>query len=233
MTTWFGGPGNDVHDALPDETTLYGGAGNDDLLGTTSADLISGDDGNDTLYGWSGNDTIYGGTGDDLLYGNNENDLLVGEAGNDTLVGGNNNDTLYGGAGNDLIYGDGGDALGQDVLAGGAGSDTLYGGAYNDTYLFTFNADGQDYISDSSGEYDTLNIGGVTNISGLEFHRATYYSSSNDSNDLVVQRVGDSAVSEFVYIDNYWSGTAPGAGRVEYLYVGGTTYWFNSVTQNL
>jgi len=123
MATWFSGPGNDVHDALPDETTLYGGAGND----------------------------------------------------------------------------------------------TSYGGAYNDTCLFTFNADGQDYISDSSGEYDTLNVGGVTNISGLEFHRATYYSSSNDSNDLVVQRVGDSAVSEFVYIDHYWSRTAPGA----FLFQGG------------
>ncbi len=233
MSTWYGTPGNDVHDAATGETTLYGDAGNDDLLGTTSADRISGDDGNDTLYGWSGNDTIFGGTGDDTLYGNNENDILVGESGNDILVGGYNNDTLQGGAGNDVLFGDYDVATGQDYLSGGAGDDALYGGPENDTYFFSFYSDGKDYISDSSGEYDTLSVGGVANRYALEFHRATYYGSGNDSNDLVVQRAGDTTLSEYVLIDDFWSGSSPGANRIEYLNVGGTTWWFNDVVAGL
>ena len=233
MTTWICTSGDDIHDAANGETTLFGGAGNDDLLGTTSGDYISGDEGNDTLYGWSGNDSIYGGTGNDLLFGNNENDLLAGESGNDTLVGGYNNDTLYGGAGDDLLYGDYDVASGSDVLAGGSGNDFLLGGADSDTYMFTFYSDGQDYIYDSSGSYDSLIISGVTNIGYLDFRRATYFGSSNDPNDLVIRRAGDNALTEYVLIDDYWSGSAAGAGRIEYLNVNGTNHWFNDVTYNL
>ena len=59
--------------------TLYGGAGNDTLLGEA---------GNDILHGGAGNDTLFGGLGDDIL---------CGEAGNDTYVfnRGEGHDTIF------------------------------------------------------------------------------------------------------------------------------------------
>ena len=48
---------------------LYGGAGNDLLLGLLGDDILYGEAGNDTLSGDDGNDILVGGTGDDRLTG--------------------------------------------------------------------------------------------------------------------------------------------------------------------
>ncbi|MGB3535870.1 MAG: calcium-binding protein [Microcoleaceae cyanobacterium] len=64
------------------------GEGDDDLIGTETAELLFGDGGNDTINGGGGNDTQRGGQGDDLLIGGDGNDILVGDIGNDTLTGG-------------------------------------------------------------------------------------------------------------------------------------------------
>ena len=77
--------------------------GNDTLYGGKGDDVLLGQGGNDTLYGNEGRDTLYGGTGNDTLYGGMGNDTLYGGAGNDILVGGTGNDTLYGGAGSDTF----------------------------------------------------------------------------------------------------------------------------------
>ena len=58
---------------------LYGGTGDDDLVGGA---------GNDRLYGGGGSDDLIGGTGNDRLYGQNGDDTLAGGAGNDQLDGG-------------------------------------------------------------------------------------------------------------------------------------------------
>lgn len=71
---FFGGNKND---------TLYGGLGDDVLVGEHSTDQPNG--GNDTLYGGDGNDIVRGGAGDDILYGGNGLDSLGGDAGNDTI----------------------------------------------------------------------------------------------------------------------------------------------------
>ncbi|WP_367618117.1 type I secretion C-terminal target domain-containing protein [Vibrio sp. Y20_XG_PY13] len=54
-------------------------------------------DGQDTLYGGEGNDVILGGEDDDILYGDEGSDVLIGEAGSDTLYGGEGDDVLIGG----------------------------------------------------------------------------------------------------------------------------------------
>ncbi|PWW00622.1 Ca2+-binding RTX toxin-like protein, partial [Hoeflea marina] len=65
--------------------TVWGGIGNDTLIGSGSAD---------TLYGFDGNDTISGGAGNDVLMGENGNDRLTGGAGNDDIQGGAGTDTV-------------------------------------------------------------------------------------------------------------------------------------------
>lgn len=84
----LGLPGNDRivdHDA---NSTLYGGAGDDEIFGNNGQDLIYGGSGNDTIHGQAGYDTIYGGSGDDVLFGNPMGDTLVGGFGADTITGG-------------------------------------------------------------------------------------------------------------------------------------------------
>lgn len=231
MVTWVGTPFDDVYDAPYGQNTIFGGDGNDDLLGHNDKDYISGDEGNDTLYGAGGNDSLYGGAGNDRIYGNNEDDIISGGSGNDVLYGGYNNDTIYGNDGNDYIYGDGSGALGSDVIAGGAGIDSLEGGDYNDTYIFNFGGDGVDLVYDSSGEYDTLQIGGVANVNDLRFLLGSMINRS--SNSLIVTTKADAAdgsLSEFVEITNFWNGSSAGNGQIEFLSVNGTNYWLPSAT---
>ena len=112
-------------------------AGNDTIsLNGTSIPAI--------VFGGDGNDTLIGSTGNDWLFGENGNDRLLGNAGDDLIFGGNGNDILEGGLGNDRLLGDYGDdwlngGAGDDTLFGGAGRDTMYGGdgfdRYQDDYV--------------------------------------------------------------------------------------------------
>ena len=94
-------------------------------------DFLYGGDGDDLIIGQDGGDTLHGGEGDDILWGDDN-----GHAGSGAIApaeGADNDDTLYGDAGNDTLYG----GIGKDNLIGGAGSDTLRGGADSDDYYFT------------------------------------------------------------------------------------------------
>jgi Ca2+-binding RTX toxin-like protein len=78
------------------EVEIFGGTGNDTLVGTQGAQRLYGEAGNDYLSGWPGDDRLFGGQG---------NDFLLGDQGDDDLYGGDNDDTLVGGTGDDLITG--------------------------------------------------------------------------------------------------------------------------------
>jgi cyclophilin family peptidyl-prolyl cis-trans isomerase len=108
--------------------TLDGGAGNDQLIGSSFMDLLRGQDGNDTLNGGGGNDFLQGGAGDDQLNGADDSDGLSGGSGNDTLFGGLGDDIAFGGTGDDSIRGE----AGADTIFGGADSDDVDGGADTD-----------------------------------------------------------------------------------------------------
>lgn len=140
--TLLGGTGNNLIDATASSrsVTLYGGAGNDTLLGGTAADFISGQagndslssgDGNDSVFGVDGNDLINSGLGTDSVDGGNGNDTISGDDGNDTLLGGFGNDSILGLAGDDLLLG----GFGNDNLQGGDGNDDLNGEGDNDDFL--------------------------------------------------------------------------------------------------
>jgi Ca2+-binding RTX toxin-like protein len=139
-----GGAGNDTLDAR-DSTlgaTLFGGDGNDVLIGTEQDDILDGGAGADRLFGLGGDDQLTGGTGNDSLVGGDGTDTVVevgvssatitntritGGLGTDSLSGVEQVD-LTGNSGNNLL-----DAsaftLGAVTLDGGEGSDTIAGSA--------------------------------------------------------------------------------------------------------
>jgi Ca2+-binding RTX toxin-like protein len=102
--------------------SLYGGDGDDTLVGGLASALFDGGNGFDSILGSSRSDEIYGGIADDTL---------VGGKGDDLIVGGGNNDRIFGSAGNDLLYGDGG----SDTIFGEDGNDTI-GGDGEDRFDF-------------------------------------------------------------------------------------------------
>jgi Ca2+-binding RTX toxin-like protein len=107
-TTIEAGGGKDIVFGNAAENVIYGGEGNDSLVGGG---------GNDIIYGEAGRDTIYGGEGDDRIMGGKDIDHLFGEAGDDRLEGGASKHTDYldGGIGADrLIGGDGTDRFQLD-----------------------------------------------------------------------------------------------------------------------
>jgi Ca2+-binding RTX toxin-like protein len=138
---------NDIVNASDsaEELVLYGGDGNDTLMGGTDADGY----GLDYLIGGAGDDVLSNGIayfegadavqvdlttgialgqGTDILQsiryviGSNGDDIL--KAGNEavTLDGGFGNDVLYGGSGNDELYA----GTGTDVIYASAGSDLIF-----------------------------------------------------------------------------------------------------------
>jgi VCBS repeat-containing protein len=76
--TRYGGPGNDHINGAPANTgiNLYGGTGDDDIVGNNAANSIYGGSGSDTIKGNGGADLIVGGYGADTLTGNGGNDTF-------------------------------------------------------------------------------------------------------------------------------------------------------------
>lgn len=123
---------------------LYGGLGNDTLIGGAGGDIIHGGGGDPDAGGVLDNDAIFGGAGDDRINGEDGGDLIDGGAGDDDLTGGHGADRLLGGDGNDRLDAGwttwaSGLALHEtsdDFLDGGRGDDSLRAGLGKNTYLF-------------------------------------------------------------------------------------------------
>lgn len=103
--------------SLPVPAQIFGGDGNDQLIGGPNRDTIYGDKGNDTIRGGSSNDWLVGGEGDDVIYGGAGNDWISGDPGRDRLYGESGDDTISGGEG-------------RDTLSGGSGTDRLDGSGF-------------------------------------------------------------------------------------------------------
>ncbi len=160
----FGGEGQDVlHSQVGGNTLLYGGNGQDTLIGSPQDDFLYGEEGNDTLFGHGGADRLEGGPGHnwmsggsgrdtidasegygDELYGDENVDELIGSIYADVLSGGEGSDNISGRSGNDILLGD----SGEDTLDGGAGNDQLFGGSENDTL---HGGDGNDELFGEDG----------------------------------------------------------------------------------
>ena len=73
-----GTAGNDVMEAIHIESYMYGGAGDDRIMGSQGSDVLEGGEGNDTLYGGSGDDVYVFEKG----FGR---DIIGEDGGNDTI----------------------------------------------------------------------------------------------------------------------------------------------------
>jgi len=138
---------------------LFGGSGNDALIGGTDADSLNGGSGDDALSGGDGNDVLKGGTGHDDLQGDDGKDKLYGGSGNDTISGDDGKDYINAGTGDDVIFG----GANNDKIFSGAGNDIINGGSGSDQFVFRSDDLGgyHDEISDfrrSGGEQDRLDL---------------------------------------------------------------------------
>lgn len=118
------GSNDEFHNNTNIRCSVWGGGGDDYLVGGDSGDMLDGGSGSDTIYGRGGIDRLNGSTGDDYLHGGDARDIIHGNQDNDWLWGDGGNDDLYGDAGNDHLYG----GTGTDWLSGWTGDDTLDGG---------------------------------------------------------------------------------------------------------
>ena len=151
------GEPNEHDNVEPDVEMVFGGSGNDRLVGDAKANTFFGGPGDDILNGAAGNDTLDGGgtgapDGSDVFVGGKGIDTVVEDSPQGNLhlsIDGVANDgvpgdpsqgvdnihtdveNVTGGFGNDRIVGD----AAANVLAGGAGDDTLIGGGGNDVLL--------------------------------------------------------------------------------------------------
>src|SRR5882757_8627940 len=116
----LGTPCDDHIVAPASVAAVYGGAGDDVIVGANSAPVAaSTGDPTTGLHLEVGSQTFEGGTGNDVVYGDRGNDTLRGNAGNDRLYGGIGDDVLEGGEGDDLLAG----GFGDDKIDGEAGND--------------------------------------------------------------------------------------------------------------
>eukprot|EP00003_Mantamonas_plastica_P017001 TRINITY_DN28414_c0_g1_i1.p1 TRINITY_DN28414_c0_g1~~TRINITY_DN28414_c0_g1_i1.p1 ORF type:complete len:402 (+),score=39.51 TRINITY_DN28414_c0_g1_i1:199-1404(+) len=161
-----GGNGNDyiqAGDRL--KVAIYGGPGDDELVGSRDTDILVGDLGKDTLRAGLGSDllvidefddfdggpgedrAVYGGMADLDLNISDHNVEIFNSGGGDDFIRTNleKEAAIHGGPGNDRLYG----GYGGDWLMGGKGRDVLEGGYGNDTYVY-LRGDGRDTINDFS-----------------------------------------------------------------------------------
>lgn len=154
--TIYLGDGNDriFPNTITGTYTIYGGSGDDQIVGGSNADYLEGGDGNDDINGLGGIDKIFGGKGNDTI--TNASGTVDGGEGNDTIRAASQDAALSGGAGDDLLVGaDGNDTLlggdGNDSLFSSQGNDTIDGGAGIDT--FTWGNGGANVVIDLASEF--------------------------------------------------------------------------------
>ncbi|MFT7639072.1 MAG: hypothetical protein ACI9G1_000799, partial [Pirellulaceae bacterium] len=85
----LGGPGDDniaVEDAQLVSAEVYGGAGNDIIVGGGGENILSGGDGNDLITGGSATNVLIGGDGDDTLTDGGGENTIIGGTGSNSIV---------------------------------------------------------------------------------------------------------------------------------------------------
>ncbi|UWQ08934.1 calcium-binding protein [Aliiroseovarius crassostreae] len=206
--------GNDVLVMSDMDNRLDAGAGDDDVRGSNSGDVVVGGSGNDKIdagggddfvYGGNGSDRIWGGAWSDKIWGGEGHDILNGGDGADTINGDSGNDVIVGGAGKDLIYGGiwndriwGGED--RDILNGGTGADTIYGGGGDDAII---GGAGKDRIS--GGDWsDKIWGGDDADVLNGDNGDDVIYGAHGD--DILVGGAGKDKLFGGIWSDKLWGG---------------------------
>jgi Ca2+-binding RTX toxin-like protein len=197
--------------AGPDDDTLYG---------TTGADNINGGDGNDTLYAGSGGDTLHGGDGNDTLYGG---------SGDGTLDPGTGGNFVYGGAGNDTYVYGGGDDVYDEYSGGGTDTITLPSGITSGDLTFTGLADGSDNLAllitvGDLGTIEITNFAYTSVLSGIE--TLTFHDTSTlDLSDFTALTINGSSGDDnifSIYTSQYVDETIHAGGGNDFINLSGS-----------
>ena len=136
ITDNVGSEGTDTVDGIEfaqfaDQTVqlVFPGAtnGDDNLVGTADADVISA---------LGGNDTIDGAGGDDIINGNDGDDIILGSAGADSITGGEGFDTVdYSNSASGITLGGGGALTGGDAEGDTiSGVEVIIGSDFGDSF---------------------------------------------------------------------------------------------------
>ena len=139
------GAGDDTVDlSAAVDATIFGGIGDDVLIGSPAADLIDG------------------GAGDDYIDGGDGNDMILGGGGSDYIIAGLGDDSLYGESGSDWFIWNVGD--GSDLIEGGEGNDVLFanGDANDDIFLLSANGTLLQIDHDPGG--DVFDVRGIEEV---------------------------------------------------------------------
>ena len=123
--------GVDDQDAAFDVEDVWGGAGNDTIVGDDAPNDLRGGGGHDSVMGRGGFDSLSGEAGDDDLSGGGDRDNLYGSDGDDTMDGGDGDDNIHGDADDDTLLG----GAGNDYLSAGGGVNSLDGGLGADALI--------------------------------------------------------------------------------------------------
>lgn len=150
----YGGAGNDFLVGGPGDDNLVGGSGNDDIqgnegddriVGADGDDILDGGDGNDRIFGTAGLNVIHGGSGGDIIYGGPDVDEIHGEGGTDKIFALGGDDMIYTGPGGI----EGGSFENGDLAMGHGGNDMFFGESGLD---ILWGGDGDDIMVGGSGE---------------------------------------------------------------------------------
>jgi Ca2+-binding RTX toxin-like protein len=196
----YGGPGDDTlvgpdPEDAEDQIAVYSSA-RGPITANLSTDIATGE-GTDTLINIGG---VVGTDQGDTLVGDDWQNDLTGGDGNDRIYGHGYDDSLRGGDGVDLLYGHGGD----DGISAGLGDDSIDGGTGTD--FLTFRASPNEVWASliegrAEGEgIDTLF--GIEGIAGSEFDDILIGDSGSNGlsgdggRDLLYGRRGDDSLTD-------------------------------------
>lgn len=186
--------------------SLYGGSGNDILIGNSLINNLVGGDGNDTVSDLGGSDYFDGGTGDDIYTFNTDSplasDSITDSAGTDRLdFTGSSSDVSMNlslttaQAVNPNLTLTLSSASSMENVSGGSGNDTLTGNSLNNQLIGN---DGNDILTGAAGG-DTLD-GGAGNDSFL-FNTNTALGSDSVTDSSGIDRISFSGSASDVSVD--------------------------------
>ncbi len=198
---------------------IFGGAGNDKLVG--------GDAGN-TIRAFDGNDTITGGDGEDHVYTGNGNSKITTDGGEDYVeVGNGNNKINVGDGNNDVFAGDG-----NNKIVSGVDDDRIYVGDGNnnidsgDGYSWIYAGDGNNKIVTGDGTDDNVIVGSGNNTIDLGDGYNDFWTHTVRTEDLgtsVVDSLTGNTLVTWGEDEIYGGGNnkITGGNDTDYLWIGG------------
>jgi hypothetical protein len=156
-TSIYGGAGTNQLNAGPGDSRIYGGSGNNTIHGGAGLNLLVGGAGDNQIYGGTGVNTIFGGVGSNFLQaGTGMDTLIAGSGGNVFQVENPATSLLTSNLGSITIVGGGTSSILQMIEGAGAG--------YTETYTITSAAGDPTIVTSKGNVRQTIHATGLTAV---------------------------------------------------------------------